>query len=383
MSANAAFTDSQKWLLLAALLACGWLIHALAPVLTPFLISALLAYLGDPVVDRLEALHLSRTASVTIVFAVLLTAGVIGMLFLVPAIERQVVVLFNKLPLAIDWLQARLVPWFAQLVGLDLSIDTAAVKTALADHWRDVGSLARNIVTHLSRSGQLVLGWLAYLLLVPVVTFYLLRDWDILVAKVHDLLPRRVAPRVSLLAREIDDVLAEFLRGQLTVMLALAVLYIIGLWLVGLELAFIVGLIAGAVSFVPYLGVIVGVVLAGASALLQFQDGWHLLGVLAVFGVGQVLEGMVLSPLLVGDRIGLHPVAVIFAVMAGGQLFGFIGVLLALPVAAIVVVLLRHSHDEYKRSVFYGPEPDDPELAEEVALVAEAGTELDDRFDPS
>jgi predicted PurR-regulated permease PerM len=196
-------------------------------------------------------------------------------------------------------------------------------------------------------------------LLVPVVTFYLLRDWDHLVAQVRELLPRPVEPKVSALAGEIDAVLAEFLRGQLTVMAALALIYIVGLWAVGLELAFSIGLIAGLVSFVPYLGVIVGVVLASIAALLQFQDVWHLVAVVAVFGVGQMLEGMVLSPLLVGDRIGLHPVAVIFAVMAGGQLFGFFGVLLALPVAAAIVVLLRHSRDEYKRSGLYGPAPID------------------------
>ncbi|MEQ8659589.1 MAG: AI-2E family transporter, partial [Gammaproteobacteria bacterium] len=167
---------------------------------------------------------------------------------------------------------------------------------------------------------------------------------------VRDLLPRRIEPTVSKLAREIDSVLAEFLRGQLTVMAALALIYTVGLWLVGLDLAFFIGLLAGLVSFVPYLGVIVGVIVAGAAAFLQFQDVLHLALVGAVFGVGQVLEGMVLSPLLVGDRIGLHPVAVIFAVMAGGQLFGFLGVLLALPVAAVIVVLLRHSRDEYLAS---------------------------------
>ncbi|MGH8595571.1 MAG: AI-2E family transporter, partial [Gammaproteobacteria bacterium] len=208
-----------------------------------------------------------------------------------------------------------------------------------------------------------LLGWLTFLLLVPVVTFYLLRDWDILVRNIDDLLPRRIEPRVRKIVQEIDAVLAEFLRGQLSVMLALAILYITGLWLVGLDLAFAIGLVAGLVSFVPYLGVIVGVLLAGIAALLQFGELWHLLGVVAVFGVGQLLEGMVLSPLLVGERIGLHPVAVIFAVMAGGQLFGFFGVLVALPVAAAIVVLLRHSRDEYKRSGLYDADlrPPSPE----------------------
>ena len=210
-------------------------------------------------------------------------------------------------------------------------------------------------MSSLGRSGQVLLGWLTYLLLIPVVTFYLLRDWDILVASVRDLLPQRAAPTITKLAGEIDAVLAEFLRGQLTVMLALALIYTVGLWMVGLDLAFVIGMLAGLVSFVPYMGVVVGLSSAVIAAFLQFQDVVHLAGVAAVFGVGQVLEGMVLSPMLVGDRIGLHPVAVIFAVMAGGQLFGFFGVLVALPVAAAVVVVLRHSRDEYLKSAFYGP----------------------------
>ena len=156
---------------------------------------------------------------------------------------------------------------------------------------------------------------------------------------------------------EIDLVLAEFLRGQLTLMVALATIYVVGLWAVGLELAFSIGTIAGMVSFVPYMGVIVGVLLASGAALLQYGDLWHLVAVAGVYGIGQTLEGMVLSPILVGERIGLHPVAVIFAIMAGGQLFGFVGVLLALPAAAAVVVVLRHSRDEYRRSSLYDRAP--------------------------
>jgi len=255
-------------------------------------------------------------------------------------------------------LQEQVGPRLARLFGTELvEFDIAALREALAAHWRQVGSIARGLMGSLGRSGQLVLGWVSYLLLIPVVTFYLLRDWDHLVAAVRDLLPKRIEPTIAVLAREIDLVLAEFLRGQLTVMAALATVYTAGLWLVGLDLAFFIGMLAGLVSFVPYLGVIVGVLAAGIAAFMQFQDVPHVLGVAAVFGVGQLLEGMVLSPLLVGDRIGLHPVAVIFAVMAGGQLFGFLGVLLALPVAAVIVVLLRHSRDEYLKSALYGPSP--------------------------
>lgn len=347
-------TDSQKWLILASTLAFGWLIVLLAPVLTPFLVSALLAYLGDPIVDRLEARGVSRTVAVVLVFIAMFILGLSAVLIIIPALHSQAVVLIHKIPTALEWLQLNLLPKISSLVGgTAIQIDIPAVKETLLANWQDVSSVAKNLMTHIGRSSQMLIGWLTYLLLIPVVTFYLLRDWDLLVAEVHDLLPRTIEPRVTALAREIDDVLAEFLRGQLTVMACLAAVYIIGLWLLGLELAFVVGVFAGLVSFVPYLGVIVGLVLAGFAALVQFPDWFHLIGVAAIFGVGQVLEGMVLSPLLVGDRIGLHPVAVIFAVMAGGQLFGFLGVLLALPVAAIIVVLLRHSKQEYQSSNLY------------------------------
>jgi predicted PurR-regulated permease PerM len=350
-------TDSQRWLALALAALGGWLLYLLAPVLTPFLVSALLAYLGDPLVDRLQRRGLSRSASVVIVFVGMFLGGVLALLVLVPAVESQLAVLIGKLPLALAWLQERVLPFLAERFGIDIAVDPSALREHLSGHWQEVSKVARGVVLQLGRSGQALLGWVSFVLLVPVVTFYLLRDWDALVANLRGLLPRAIEPRFSAIAGEIDAVLAQFLRGQLTVMVALAFIYTVGLWLAGLELAFSIGVIAGLVSFVPYLGVIVGVLLASLSALLQFQDLVHLLAVFAVFGVGQLLEGMVLSPLLVGDRIGLHPVAVIFAVMAGGQLFGFFGVLLALPVAAAIVVLLRHSHEEYKRSLFYGPEP--------------------------
>jgi predicted PurR-regulated permease PerM len=347
-------SDSQKWLILASFVLAGWLIYLLAPVLTPFLVSLLLSYLGDPAVDKLQRLGASRTGSVLMVFLAMLVLGCASILIVLPAMQAQLVVLIHSIPTAIEWLQQWLVPKLSVALGLqNFAIDVAGVKEALLGHWQEVGSLAKILMVHIGRSGQLVAGWITYLLLIPVVTFYLLRDWDVLVANVHDLLPRSVEQTVVKLAREIDAVLAEFLRGQLTVMIALGSMYVLGLWLVGLELAFIVGLLAGVVSFVPYLGVIVGIVLAGLAALVQFQDAVHVFAVFAVFGIGQLLEGMVLSPLLVGDRIGLHPVAVIFAVLAGGQLFGFLGVLLALPVAAVIVVLLRHSKHEYQQSELY------------------------------
>jgi len=184
--------------------------------------------------------------------------------------------------------------------------------------------------------------------------FYMLRDWDSFVTGIRDLLPRHIEPTVSTLARESDEVLGAFLRGQLTVMLFLGILYSIGLKLAGLEWSLAIGMLAGLVSFVPYLGVIFGLLTASIAVLIQNQDVLQLVWVLLIFGVGQMLEGMILTPWLVGDRIGLHPVAVIFAVLAGGQLFGFMGILLALPVASVLAVLLRHLRARYRESGFYG-----------------------------
>jgi len=347
-------TESQKWLTLTGIFATGFLVYLLAPVLTPFLAAALLAYLGDPLADRLESRGLPRTAAVVVVFVLLLAMLALTLLLLVPAVGHQIEVLVSKLPLYLDWLQTNVGPWLQKTFGVEASLlDSTTLKSALQEHWSQFGGIAKSVVAWLSQSGMALVALLANLVLIPVVTFYLLRDWDSLIEKIHGLLPRKWEPTAVKLAKESDEVLGAFLRGQVLVMLVLAFIYSMGLWWVGLELALIIGLVAGLVSFVPYLGFIVGILLAGVAAMMQFHDPSILLLVAAVFGVGQALEGMLLTPLLVGDKIGLHPVAVIFAVMAGGTLFGFVGVLLALPVAAIVMVMLRHMQQVYRQSDLY------------------------------
>lgn len=344
-------SDRWYWLLIA--LVSGFLIYLLAPVLTPFMAAAILAYIGDPLVDRLELYKLPRTLAVIIVFIVLSIIGVVAILILVPMLGRQFATLANKLPAYFDVLQNQLIPWINAHLNLNLQFNSDSLKSSLQGHWREAGSLAKTLAGYITHSGVLLVNWLANLILIPVVTFYLLRDWDILVARIREMLPRKSEPVISRLARSSDEVLGAFLRGQLLVMLALATVYSVGLWFAGLELALLIGMLAGLVSFVPYLGFIVGITAAGIAALLQFHDTLHLFYVLIVFAIGQGLEGMVLTPLLVGDRIGLHPVAVIFAVLAGGQLFGFLGVLLALPAAAVIAVILRYLHERYKDSALY------------------------------
>lgn len=347
-------SESQKWMILAIVVCLVALIYLLGPVLTPFLTAALLAYLGDPLVDRLEKHKLGRTAAVIVVFSIIfLLIGLISLLVM-PMLESQLRYLVQTLPGHLLWLQNDLLPALA--VKLNLSPDTFnldALREMIRSEWGKSSNILLGLVKNISASGVMLVVWLGNLVLIPVVTFYLLRDWDILVERVHHLLPRKNEPLIRQLVIESDNVLAAFLRGQFMVMLALGVIYSIGLWSIGLELALLIGMLAGLVSFVPYLGFIVGIVAAGIAMLLQTQDILQLWPVVIVFGIGQALEGMLLTPWLVGDRIGLHPVAVIFAVLAGGQLFGFIGVLLALPVAAVVAVILRHAHQRYLGSTLY------------------------------
>jgi predicted PurR-regulated permease PerM len=349
-------TDAQRWqwLILAAIFL--GLLYLLAPVLTPFVVAALLAYMGDPLADRLEAWRLNRTLAVVVVFIVLSLAALLLLAVLLPMVEKQIGLLVAKLPAYIARLRELLLPVLDQLTdhqGKQV-LDWDALTRNLGGYLKGAGSAAGKVFTTLSKSGLVVAGWLVNLVLIPVVAFYLLRDWDRLMQCLRELLPRQLEPTVTELARESDEVLGAFFRGQLLVMLGLGTIYALGLWIVGLDLALLVGLIAGLVSFVPYLGFIVGILLAGVLALIQFHDMAHLLGVVGVFAVGQAVEGMLLTPLLVGERIGLHPVAVIFAVLAGGQLFGFFGVLLALPVAAVIAVILRHMRRHYVSSELYG-----------------------------
>ena len=210
----------------------------------------------------------------------------------------------------------------------------------------------------LTGSGAAIMVGVASLALVPVVAFYLLRDWDILVAKMFRMMPMAWQDRTALMVGEADEVVGAFIRGQFIVMCALGVIYGTGLWLVGVQLALLLGLIAGLASLVPYLGFIVGISASLIAAYFQLHDWSVMLWVVVVFGVGQAIESMVLTPVLVGDRIGLHPVAVIFALMAGGQLAGFVGVVVALPVAAVITVFARHGVDHYLASDIYSSEED-------------------------
>lgn len=374
---NETQTRRGGWLLLAAgVLVALWL---LAPILTPFVISALLAWLGDPLVARLERAGRSRTTAVLLVFGLMVLVVILALLILVPLLEDQVSKFIDWLPRFADWITGTAIPWIEQRGGVKLAdyVDPTTMVGLLKGHWQQAGGVAATVLGGLSKSGLAVLGFLANIALVPVVTFYFLRDWRPMLAQLRELLPRPLEPTVMKLAHESDEVLGGFLRGQLSVMLSLGMIYAGGLWMVGLDLGLLIGFVAGLVSFVPYLGALIGVGAAVIATLVQHGDIAHLGMVLAVFAIGQTIESFVLTPWLVGDRIGMHPVAVIFAIMAGGQLFGFLGVLLALPVAAVAMVMLRYAHERYTHSHLYGG----PVAEAESPSVIIVPDSLDDEVD--
>lgn len=365
-------TQVQRWQWLVIAGIVGWLVWLLSPILMPFVLAAVFAYLGDPLVDRVERLRIGRGLAASIVFLVMLLLVALALLLLVPLIQRQIARFIAALPGYVAWLTHTAIPWLEHKLDIPASeFDASTLITRVREHLGTVGGIAATVLGYATRSGLALIGFGVAVVLVPVVTFYLLRDWDKLVVHIDALLPREAQPTIRRLARETDSVLGAFVRGQLLVMLGLAIYYAVTLKLVGLDVGPLIGMIAGLVSFVPYLGFIIGIVASVIAALVQFHDAFHLILVLVVFGAGSLLESYILVPKLVGDRIGLHPVAVIFAVLAFGELFGFIGVLLALPMASIAMVLLRFLRDRYEASsLFAGRQPPivlANEPAEEIA----------------
>lgn len=329
------------------------LLYVLAPILTPFLAAALIAYLANPLVEKLIHWHLPRLLSVIIVFLFLFTVIILLILLLIPLIHGQITMLLDLVPSIISWTQDKVLPWLNANFGSVETINLETVKTTLADNWTKASGAATWILKTIFKSGMTLVLWVTDLVLIPVVTFYLLRDWRKILKNIQSLLPRHIEPTVVKLAKECDSVLSAFFRGQLLVMLSLGIIYSIGLSLMGLRVGLIIGLIAGLMSIVPYLGFIVGIVSASVAAYIQFGTTTSVLLVCVVFAVGQMLESTFLTPKLVGSRIGLHPVAVIFAALTGAFLFGFFGVLLALPVAAVIMVLLRFLNQRYRNSQLY------------------------------
>ncbi|MCC7546249.1 MAG: AI-2E family transporter [Burkholderiales bacterium] len=338
---------------LAALLLAGFLVHQLASVLFVFAAGAMLAYVCAPMVAGIQRRGLPRWLGVTLVLVLVVLAVAGLLLILIPLVVSQIGALVDEVPRLVEWCRSRLVPLARGVLGVELPVDAERMRAMAAAAMRDGGALVQRLLPSITSGGVALVSLLGTLFLLPILLVYFLLDWERMSSAVMSLVPRRHIGPVTRLLREIDGVLGAFLRGQFLVMLGLSVFYGAGLALMGLDSALSVGIITGMLAFVPYVGFSLGLLLGSFAAVLQFHTLAGVLGVWAVFVVGQVIEGYALTPWLVGDRVGLHPLWVLFAVLAGGALLGFLGVLLAVPAAAVVAVLARHVRRRYLDSALY------------------------------
>jgi predicted PurR-regulated permease PerM len=345
---------SLTWLGLAV--AAWFILKLLAPVLTPFVIALVLAYSLAPVVQMLHRLTKRRLPHWLLVVVVelgflFITFAVI--LLVVPILGKELPLLQSQLPRLAERLNALVSPLLASL-GLQYSLDPASVKSFVVTYLEtNASDVWTSVLPSLKMGGGVIFTFLGLIVLVPVVLFYLLSDWANMLRRVEDWIPRAKLPSVKSFIHEADSVMGQYLRGQLLVMLILAVFYSAGLALWGLDLALPIGVFTGLAICIPYLGFGIGLILALLAGVLQFDLGHTVLILATVYGTGQVLESFFLTPRLVGERIGLHPLAVIFALLAFGQLFGFIGVLVALPTSAVLLVALRRLKSSYLASKLY------------------------------
>ncbi len=337
----------------AGLAVFAYVVHLLSSILLPFVAGMLTAYFLDPVADRLEARKIPRgiaTALILLAFF-LCGAGVITLLF--PMLQRQIVDLAILLPGMVDAARQSIEPILREFLA-GLPPDTMAeIKTSVGNIAGKVASWVTGMLASVWSGGVALFNMISLVVVTPVVAFYLLRDWDLITAKIDSWLPLGARPTIRDQLGEIDLTLAAFVRGQATVCLVLALVYGIGLSIVGLKSGLLVGLGAGLISFIPYLGAATGLTIGVGIALFQFDDFITIATVAGIFLFGQTLESYVLTPRLVGDKVGLHPVWIIFALMAGGALFGFTGILLAVPVAAVIGVLSRFAIKRYLESPLY------------------------------
>jgi predicted PurR-regulated permease PerM len=348
--------EHVRWWVIGLLVA-GLVIYLLRDMLLPFVAGAAIAYFLDPLADKLQRRGLSRTLAVTLIVLGFVLLVIAAVLLIVPTVYRQFVTFAERLPQYTDKARDVLGPYVSDVMEHLPEIDFAQVKEALGF----AGSMAAAGAAFLGKlfaGGMILLDILSLMFITPIVTFYLLRDWDTIVARLDEFLPRQQAPVIRRLAREIDDVLAAFIRGQVMVCVVMAIYYATVLSLIGLDFGLLVGAVSGLITFIPFIGAIVAFVLSMGIGLVQFlPNPWPLAGILGMYVFAQVIEGNVLTPKLVGDKVGLHPVWVIFAMLAGGSLFGFVGVLLALPVAAAAGVLVRFALERYRESkLYHGPD---------------------------
>lgn len=344
-------TQSKVWAVV--LLVFVLILVLLKSILLPFVAGMAIAYLLDPLCDRLERMGCSRDVATVIVSAVFATLVVLFLLLIVPPVINELVSFLTSLPDLITRTYERMLPYLTQL-QTRLNLPSSAELSGLArERFGTAIAWAAGALQGVAAQGLAIVNLLSLIFITPVVTFYLLRDWDKLVGKIDELLPRAHAPVIRTQAILVNQTLAGFARGQSLVCLTLGIYYAAALAIIGLPFGIVIGLIAGILTFIPYVGSLTGFGVSMAIAIGQFHDPWWVLLVAAVFGIGQILEGNFLTPKLVGDRVGLHAVWIIFALLAGGTLFGFVGLLLAVPVAAVIGVMVRFSIAQYRESRLY------------------------------
>jgi len=352
-------TVRQYLWVVGAIVVAAAALHFLGPVLIPFVIGAIFAYLGTPIVDWMERRRVPRTLGtvITVLFFGLLIVALL--VVLVPLVQAEVGLASKKIPELLGRLLVYVTPWLQANFGYTPAFDLATVKELLAENADAAKDLSMRLLAGVRSGGMLLITILINIVLIPVVMFYILRDWEMLWERLYDLVPRRWRAKTRQITGEIDAVLAEFLRGQGMVMVTLATYYVIGLWIAGLQFSLPIGILTGLLVFIPYVGFGLGFTLGMLAAVLQWESVPAFLAILSVYGIGQILENYILLPWLIGDRIGLHPLAVIFSLLAFGALFGLVGVLMALPVSAALLVGLRHMKDAYRSSALYDDDPVD------------------------
>ncbi len=351
----------RRIFILAGIALIIWILYLLKPVVIPFVGAFLIAYLLSPLVDTLHGYKLPRWLSISVVFIGLAILMFLAFWYLIPLIWEQIKYAKDSIPKGIQWINETLLPWVASTFQVDeMEIDTQQFSITIMNYIQENYSVdsAQTMLLRLAQSGLNFIQVGGTVVLIPIIAFYFLLDWERMLERLRNLIPRRYEASTLRIVGECHNVLGAFVKGQLLVMVLLGVVYAIGLQLIGLEVGLIIGMVAGLASIIPYLGFAVGIIAAVIATFFQFGLDWmQLVLVLVVFMVGQAVEGYILQPFLLGDKIGLSPVAVVFAVLAGAQLAGFLGMLIALPVAAVIVVLLRHVHEFYEKSYLYTAPP--------------------------
>ena len=344
-------TNIAFWLLV--LTAFCALFCALRSILLPFVTGIVLGYLFDPLAVKLEKLKISRTWATILVFVILILIMAPLFILLFGIIENQLGVLIASIPTYAATLGKKIAPLLEYLQTYFPDLDAESIKKTLSENTAHTLKLGGKLLQSVFENSMALVNVLSLILIAPIVAFYMLRDWNVLAQKIREMLPRKHKKEIEEILQKIDEALSGFIRGQLSVCVILGAYYALGLKLVGLNLGLLVGFVAGVISFIPYVGSVTGFVLSMVLAFSEFNDTAHIVAVAMVFLIGQFIEGNFLTPKLVGDKVGLHPVWVMFALLAGGALMGFLGLMIAVPVAAVIGILLRHGIKAYKKSNLY------------------------------